>query len=186
MKGPTVTSFAFACLAIGVVAGLAIPAASAASTPTKRRNPVTTKPRATTVKSVWKTYVNERFGFAIDYPANELIAAPESLNGDGRRFDSKDGTFRALVYQRNNVLLESKAELSASAIDGRRTTLKIDTKNGFVVSGTNETGDRIWYIRTRIDAEEIGYLDLEYPATDKLRWDAIVSRMSKSFNLADG
>jgi hypothetical protein len=39
----------------------------------------------------YKPYVNLRFGYSVQYPADLLIAQGESDNSDGQRFVSKNG-----------------------------------------------------------------------------------------------
>jgi hypothetical protein len=43
-------------------------------------------------EDVWKNYVNERFGFSLNYPAT-LVASPDSINGAGREYHTAGKEF---------------------------------------------------------------------------------------------
>jgi hypothetical protein len=43
-------------------------------------------------KDAWKSYVNERFGFSLNYPAT-LVASPDPNNGAGREYHTPGKEF---------------------------------------------------------------------------------------------
>ena len=63
--------------------------------------------------SNWRTYVNERFGSKIEYPANIFSPEPPPDNGDGRRFKSRDGA-EFTISGGYNVIPETLQSLETS------------------------------------------------------------------------
>ena len=152
--------------------------------------PMATVPASATTKAAslgWTSYVNERYGFSLDYPAAKVIPQPESQNGDGLVFQSKDNTSSITAWAAFNIEEFSVADgldrLVASVAQKRQITLKKMTKDGFVASGYTAGKTRIWYHRVRIVGDTIAHVELDYPTKQKVAWDPIVSRVSSSFTL---
>lgn len=135
----------------------------------------------------WKTYVNDRYGYSVDYPSAKVVAQPEAQNGDGLVFQGKDGASSITIWAAYNVEEYSVADgldrLVAAVAQKRATTLTKFTKDGFVASGYAAGKTRIWYHRVRIAGDTIAHVELEYPAKQKAAWDPIVTRVSSSFTL---
>src|SRR5262245_33172862 len=51
----------------------------------------TLPPASVRAQKVWKTYRNERFGTAIEYPSDRFRPLPPPANGDGLGFEAGDG-----------------------------------------------------------------------------------------------
>lgn len=135
-------------------------------------------------QSAYKTYSNDRFYFSIEYPSALLLVQPPPANEDGRTFRSKDGKAVARVWGEFNVLdrtLEDEYDEAVADLEGG-VTYKSLSENGFVVSGIRN--GTIYYRRTlirRSDTEVFYSFTIEYPKSQKSRFDSIVTRMSRSF-----
>ena len=62
----------------------------------------------------FSNYCNERYNYCIDYPLNILYPQPISTNGDGRKFESKDGKILLSVYGSQNWNVSTRSEESIS------------------------------------------------------------------------
>ena len=134
------------------------------------------------------TYVNARFGYSISYPADLLVAEPESDNGDGRAFHARRGTARMLVWASNNVLAESPAALARQAereCAGQSASYRLVKPAVAAVSCTTSRGD-VFYEKTLIRGDVLTSILVTYPAQEKAAWDAVVARISKSMVPARG
>ena len=134
----------------------------------------------------WATYVNDRFGFSLSYPADVFVPQPPPENDDGRTLTAADGA-KILVFAGYNVAndtLDSK-RASLSGLDYAFTTYRAAGKNWFVVSGHRSIGgvDSIFYEKYIVSAasETIHSLIVTYPAALKARYDPIVDRLAASF-----
>lgn len=132
----------------------------------------------------YKTYANDRFFFSIEYPSSTFVMQTPPANNDGRTFRSKDGKAEVRVWGGFNALDRSLKEEYDNAVEelGTGVTYKVLGDAGFVVSGIR--GGKIYYRRTllRRTGTEVFYsFTIEYPKSQKAKYDAIVSRMSRSF-----
>lgn len=129
-------------------------------------------------------YTNARFGYRVQYPSNLVAPAPESDNGDGRKFRSRDGKIVLTTYGSNPISKRTiRSELARSVrdwrADGGRVTLQRAHPRWFVVSGF--VGDDIFYEKTVLHNGAFCTLIWEYPRTLKTRLDAPVTRAFSSF-----
>jgi hypothetical protein len=141
-------------------------------------------PCAAMAKEPWANYANPRFGASADYPDDVftvLDAPPE--NGDGQRFHTADGRAELSIWGAWNAdgdtpksYVENYVEESGAGITYRQITDRF-----FVASGTKD--GKIFYQRcnflTRPDAM-VHCFEMRYPEQEKEKWDAIVSRVSRS------
>lgn len=127
-------------------------------------------------------YCNERYGFCIDYPES-LQKDPPPVNGDGRGFHDRHG-FSMTVSGSNNSLEESlTSEMESQAGDFDRITYRTQKKNWFVLSGYR--GAEILYRKTYVGEGSLNHLYIEYPAQKRKEYDAVVTRISSSFEPGD-
>jgi hypothetical protein len=135
----------------------------------------------------WATYMNPRFGATVDYPATIFtVRDPAPENGDGQSFHSSDGHAQLLIYGAYNTegdtpqrYLEKHAD---EGVSYRRTTART-----YVVSGTRK--DQLFYERCNFQEGKndiINCFTVTYPAAEKVAWDPIVTRLSKSLRAGRG
>jgi hypothetical protein len=134
----------------------------------------------------WATYVNDRFGFSLTYPADVFIAQPAPENDDGRTLVAADGA-KILVFGGYNVANDTLASKRASlkGLDYALTSYNATGKNWFVVSGHRSIDgvDSIFYEKYIVSAasDTIHSLIVTYSAALKARYDPIVDRLAASF-----
>ena len=134
----------------------------------------------------WATYVNDRFGTSLSYPADVFVPQPPPENDDGRTLVAADGA-KVLVFGGYNVADDTLASKRAS-LTGRDyafTSYNATGKNWFVVSGHRSIGgvDSIFYEKYIVSAasDTIHSLIVTYPAALKGRYNPIVDRLAASF-----
>jgi hypothetical protein len=136
----------------------------------------------------WKTYRNARFGTTIEYPDKFRSGRPPD-NGGGLGFSSQDGG-KFLVYGSHNSLEHNLAGLEAFIMEereaGERITYRDRGSNWFVISGTR--GNEEFYERYLLSHQGkiVNGFVITYPARLKSAYDAIVTRMSRSFRAGRG
>lgn len=133
----------------------------------------------------YRTYTNDRFAYSIEYPSNLLSIQAPPENNDGRTFRSKDGKVEMRVWGQHNALGRDLVQEYDESVKrcGSSKTPMIFYERYFVISC--RVGDRIFYQRTmhRGDTgpEVFFTFTIEYPSSQKKRFDAIVRRISRSF-----
>jgi hypothetical protein len=134
----------------------------------------------------YEKYTNPRFFFSIDYPSDLLQMQPPSENGDGRIFVSKDGSVEMRAWANYNAMFRSvQDEARATEVDLKN--LKIAYKkvsdSWFVISWFS--GNKIHYRKTLYhkfkDTDVFFTFTIEYPKTQKKKFDPIVKRIEASF-----
>jgi hypothetical protein len=129
----------------------------------------------------WVTYMNPRFGTIADYPANIFtVRDPPPENGDGQSFRSGDGRAQLSIYGAYNAEGDTPQryleKLAGEGVSYRRTTART-----YVMSGTRN--DQLFYERCNFQegkSDIINCFTVTYPAAEKVAWDPIVTRLSKS------
>jgi hypothetical protein len=134
-------------------------------------------------QKAWKTYRNARFGTSIDYPADRFHPLPPPANGDGLRFEARDGarfTVSAIRNIDDDTLAEVEKSYLADREAGETITYCDKGPDWFVLSGTR--GGMIFYERHLLSHRNalINTFDISYPARLKSTYDPIVTRMSRS------
>lgn len=130
----------------------------------------------------WSTYVNDRFGASVEYPARFSVRDAPPDNGDGQRFHTADRRATFAVFGFLNVLDEtSKQIMESRKVAGTQYSLARAEARAFTLSGRK--GERIIYLRclrSRASTDVWVCADLEYPAIDKAEFDPIVTRVAGS------
>lgn len=127
----------------------------------------------------WATYVNERFGTRLAYPADFAPAAPPQ-NGDGRRFASEDATLE--VYAWENLDGESAGSLKRRLVGSEgytEVTYSPSGRNWLVLSG--HRGGMIFYEKYLFRGGTIHGFGIEFPAAEKPYYADIVEEIEDSF-----
>lgn len=133
----------------------------------------------------YRTYHNERFGFCLEVPFQIFEAQRPPENGDGLRFLSHWGESLLLSYGGHSLgmSLKEHMEFSLEAGDFRDRKRELSYQriadDFFILSGY--VGEKIFYRRTYLENKIFKTLYLEYPKTQKERYDKIISHMVKTF-----
>ena len=132
----------------------------------------------------WRTYVNARFGVAVEYPDVFSLRDPEPANGDGQVFRTPDGEAKLTVYGSYNVNRKSPGELlEAYKTAGVDYSYATASRNWFVLSGVK--AGTIGYMRCNLAPPDVvGCFDIEYPASQARRWAPVVERLGRSLRLS--
>lgn len=133
----------------------------------------------------WSSYVNDRFGASVEYPARFSVRDEPPANGDGQRFHTADRRATLAVFGFLNVQDETPRQM----MEGRKSadmqyTLAAAQAGAFTLSGRK--GERIVYLRCRRPSSSKDVwvcADLEYPAAERLAWDPIVTRIANSLGV---
>lgn len=132
----------------------------------------------------YETYSNARFGYEIQYLSDLLKIQPPSFTGDGRIFLSKDKKAEMRVWANFNATFVTVHEQFDEDLKGYSgITYKRLLKNSFVISGVRN--GKIFYQKTlyhKFKETDVFYtFTIEYPNTQKSKFDAIVTRIARSF-----
>jgi len=141
----------------------------------------------------YRNYLNQKFGFSVDYPYEILTPEGESDSGDGQVFRSKKTPNNTLTDCRDYLesmdpdtkyTLEVSYKKHVNAFskkgNGRNITYKKFDKKFFVISGHKDNGD-IYYQKTIIIDDNLCSCLLEYRVADKDIFNKISERVFKSF-----
>ena len=136
----------------------------------------------------WRTYRNPRFGTSIEYP-DRFRPGRQPENGAGLGFAGADGASFS-VWGSHNALEHNLAGLEAFTREnrsaGERITYDARGSDWFVIAGT--AGDQIFYERYLLSHRGaiVNGFAIRYPARLRKEYDAIVTRMSRSFRAGRG
>jgi hypothetical protein len=164
-----------ACLLAGLILGAGIPVIAPA-------------PALPVAQAGFRPYLNARFGYRIDYPA-DFIPQGESDNGDGQVFLGQDGA-ELRVWGGYNIFQETPAsalqeELRRSRENQRQVTYQTVGRDFFVVSGYEDFGQQIFYLKKIVRPSLQAGFEFVYPASRRERYDRDVEAIARSLRLAD-
>jgi len=139
--------------------------------------------RAQDLDTGWRTYVNARFGVAVEYPDVFSVRDPEPANGDGQVFHTPGGEAKLTVYGSYNANRKSPGELlEAYKTAGVEYSYATATRGWFVLSGVR--AGTIGYMRCNLaPSDVVGCFDIEYPASQARTWAPVVERLGRSLRL---
>ncbi len=128
------------------------------------------------------TYVNEKFGFEIEYPGKVLLAQGEFANGYGQIFESQDEAAVLETYGKFNTSDITLEEAFDKAQNGEVSEKNLEEgAKRFTVSGVH-SGTVYNIQRYLIDDVYINY-EFRYPEDKKDYYGAINEDMLKSFKV---
>jgi hypothetical protein len=139
------------------------------------------EPMDATPQHDWITYHNDRFGFAIDYPADVFAADDRTLGDFWRLFVSRDGRARLLVTAGFNIRRLTTASYRHSVMDetyqGASMAYAPVRKTWFVLAGSK--GEEGFYERVTFacDGRTIHRWRLTYPAGERAYYSEIIERI---------
>jgi|HubBroStandDraft_6_1064221.scaffolds.fasta_scaffold06006_6 hypothetical protein len=131
----------------------------------------------------FRTYLNGRFGFRIDYPQSFAAEEPP-VNGDGITLISPDGNAKLVVVGGNNPGFTLKEYYDRAIEDVRG-------KLGYRIHGGS------WFVVTWEDKDILGYRKMfvgngsqnsftfTFPSDQRSQYESIVTTMEKSFHSGD-
>ena len=123
-------------------------------------------------------YCNARFGFCLSCP-DGFEMDPPPTNDDGRIFRDQNGCILT-AWGGYNALGETLAEaLTSQSANFDTVTYKTKGKNWFVLSGYK--GSDIVYLKLWVGSDAINGLRIEYPSSMKKKYDAVVTKIVRSF-----
>ena len=129
-------------------------------------------------------YVNARFGTGLDLPS-AWLPDPEAANGDGRIFRSQTGEAWVAIWGAHisgtveDEIRNRSRTSGAEIVTFRRATARRLTVSGF-------RNGRIFYSAgmAGCDGSIWGGFDIEYPRSERARFDALVNRMHQSLAIS--
>lgn len=131
----------------------------------------------------WRQFDSARYGFSIEIPAG-FIEQPPPENGDGATFHAPDGTAELKVWGSNlldeTLKSDSAFRRKAETEEGWRITYSPVRKRWYAYSGLK--GERIVYAKavSACGGSLALHFRIEYPKTEKVQYDAMVTRMANS------
>jgi hypothetical protein len=145
---------------------------------------------AQSVTQGWSTYRNARFGFRLSYPGGLFIASETPNRDSGALWQSVDGAARLLATATPNETAETIETYKDFVMRESYADAKFDytpTKDTwFVLSG--QKGDTIFYERITFvcDGRYIYGWQVNYPASQRRKYDAIVEAIHRSYKPGNG
>ena len=138
----------------------------------------------------WSVFVEVQYGTRLDVPS-AVFATPDgpANRGVGRQFKTPDGRASLAVYSQRNDARDTPASYLRKNLQSSRAGLEYErvTPEFFAIAAV--MGDSIYYSRCNFSnnaGRAIHCFDLKYPAQEKLSWDGIVTRMSRSLRPLQG
>ncbi|MFZ6742567.1 hypothetical protein ACO0LC_05055 [Undibacterium sp. JH2W] len=135
--------------------------------------------------TAYKTYVNGRYGFVIEYPVY-LLPQGEAANGDGQVFVSRTEDAELRVYARSCIEGRdtTPAEFLAKADkeqkkDGKEITYRAKGKSFVLVSGTQ--GQKIFYEKVITDGNWCSMFQWTYASVNRAQYDEATKLIASSF-----
>lgn len=144
---------------------------------------------ATVAAEEWKTYANDRFGYAIELPPGFAVTE-EAANGDGVTLSTEDGQATLYVFAAYMTEGDFTAEITeriryADIDDGWKIDFKRIAKTGASYSGT--LAGRVLYGRgVPLCDGAVAYFQLEYPEARHAAYDPIVKHLVDSLKPSPG
>jgi hypothetical protein len=131
--------------------------------------------------SDWQRYVVAETGAGVDVPRDifsDEAGKPEA--GYGARFQTSDRRANLTVQSLRNDANDSPSAFLAKKRPPSGIVYRRVTPRFFVVSSFRN--DLIWYNRCNFAGRSIACVLINYPAAEKKRWDAVVTRISNTLS----
>ena len=138
----------------------------------------------------WVTYRNDRFGFAIDYPADVFAVDDRTLGDFWRLFVSHDGQARLLVTAGFNSKRLSTASYRQAVLDetyqGASVEYAPQRKTWFVLAGNR--GEEGFYERATFacDGRIIHRWRITYPVNERETYSKIIEQIHQGYKHRPG
>ena len=138
-------------------------------------------PVSATAQQNWQRYVVAETGGGVDVPRHiftEEAGKPET--GYGALFLTPDRRANLTIQSLRNDANDTPSAFLAKKRPPSDIVYRRVTPNFFVVSSFRN--DLIWYNRCNFAGRSITCVLINYPAAEKKRWDATVTRISHSLS----
>jgi len=140
--------------------------------------------------SAWITYENDRFGFALDYPADVFMADDQRLGDFWRLFISRDGRARLLVtagFNTKRVTPASHRRSLMSMVYGAATLEYAPLRTTWFVLAGN-SGEEMFYERVTFacNGRIIHGWRLTYPVAARDYYSKVIERMHQGYKHVRG
>ncbi len=167
------------------VAPPATPAATAVAPPITVPVPPGDSGVATITASQWTSYVNNRYGVVIEYPAGLFEMQPPPPDNAGRDFTAEKVGARFFVYSHANALNASLQELQAEDVldIGDGMAVKSNGADWYQVVAAKGTETILRRVLLSEGATMIHRLEIAYPKKAATAFEPVVARMIKSFRV---
>jgi hypothetical protein len=131
--------------------------------------------------SDWQRYVVPETGAAVDVPRDIFSEeAGKREPGYGARFLTSDRRANLTVHSERNEANDTPATFLTRKNPPPGIVYRRVTSTFFVVSSFRN--DMIWYDRCNFAGRIVTCVLINYPAAEKKRWDAVVTRISNSLS----
>lgn len=138
-------------------------------------------PISAAAQQSWQRYVVTETGASVDLPRHiftDEAGKPET--GYGALFLTSDRRANLTVQSLPNDANDTPSAFLAKKSPPSNIVYRRVTANFFVVSSFRN--DLIWYNRCNFAGRLITCVLINYPAAEKKRWDAVVTRISNSLS----
>lgn len=133
----------------------------------------------------WASYVNDRYGVIVEYPADLFEIQPPPPDNAGRDFTAQKAGARFFVYSHANAMSASLQELQAEdVLDlGDGTAVKNNGADWYQVTATKGTDTILRRVLLSEGGEMVHRLEIAYPKTAASAFAPVVARMIKTFRV---
>jgi hypothetical protein len=135
-------------------------------------------------------YRNARFGYSLTYPEQLFAPEPESENGDGRKFFSRDRKAKIAVFGAHNVErynMEEYRKTLLKEFDGyEQVTYSPKGNSWFVLSGFHDGNVYYQKVMFSCENEVVSVLAVTWPVVDRQRYDPVIELLEKNFHPGAG
>ena len=142
-------------------------------------------PRKQSDKPV-STYANVRYGYAIEYPGDLLVAGREADNSDGLAFSAKSGKAQVAVWGRFSSPDDTPAQLLHSEEQrpcaGARASYEVSKRN-LVAFSCQTPNNEIVYEKMIIHGDTLAVVQFTYPVAEQATWSPVVRQMAGSLRI---
>jgi outer membrane receptor protein involved in Fe transport len=132
----------------------------------------------------WKKYVNERFGYSLEYPA-ALVASPDPFDKSGREYHTPDSEFSVATAAHYLRIVDPNESLDSNWKDDvkdlkKLITYKKKSDSWYVISGVTTNG-YVFYYKFFTQGNNWATFHIIYPKSQKTKYDPWVTRIEKHF-----
>jgi hypothetical protein len=133
----------------------------------------------------WSTYQNDRFNFALKYPADVFAVDAGTASDNVRTFRSIDGEALLRIFAAENITGVTPTKYRRSLIEGRYAGVNLDhapqRRLWFVLSGTR--GDTVFYERVDFscNTKAIHGWQMIYPSSERTLYDLVVDEIQRNY-----
>ena len=135
-------------------------------------------------EGAWKQYVNERFGFSLNYPAT-LVASPDPIDGAGREYHTHDKEFSVATAAHFLRIADQNESLDShwqDELNDLKSLISYKKKGDswYVVSGVTTNG-YVFYHKFFTKGNNWATFHITYPKSLKAKYDSWVTQIEKHF-----